>query len=137
MRQGTNKILLIAFTMRCGSNYLCEQLRVNGIGLPAEYFQHPFGVVNRAFYDQMGVDPGDFSGFIKNLPMYYSQNGVFATKLAWDHKNVLIHFAKSVRSEIMDLSDLFPGAKWVFIRRRNKLLQAISLWMAKKKRIFG
>ena len=126
------KTLLIAFTLRSGSNFLCEQLRVNGIGLPAEYFQHPFGITNKAYYDEMGIDSGDFKRFINNLPTHYSQNGIFATKLTWDHKNVLMHFAKPIRPEIKDVSDLFPDSKWLFIRRRDKVSQAISLWIAQR-----
>jgi len=57
------KTLLIAFTMSCGSNFLCEHLRANGIGDPVEYLQYPFGVANRQFYDDLGVDYGDFTGF--------------------------------------------------------------------------
>lgn len=88
------KTLLIAFTPRCGSSFSCEQLRVNGIGEPMEYFQYPFGVANRQFYDELGVDYDDFDKFLSTLVEKRSANGIFAAKFDWDHKNVLINEIK-------------------------------------------
>lgn len=126
------RTLLIAFTPRCGSNFLCEQLRVNGIGEPMEYFQHPFGFVNRQFYDELGVDYDDFGKFLSALIEKKSANGIFAAKLAWSHKNVLINEIKKKNPSIDNLEDYFSEPRWLFLRRRDKVSQAISLWMAQK-----
>ncbi len=126
------KTLLIAFTQRCGSNFLCEQLRANGIGDPAEYFQYPFGVVNRQFYDDLGVDCDDFAGFLGALIEKRSVNDIFSVKIAWDHKNAFIDAIKKIDSSIDSLEDFFPGARWLFLRRHDKVAQAISLWKAQK-----
>jgi len=126
------KTLLIAFTQRCGSNFLCEQLRVNGIGDPAEYFQHPFGIVNRQLYDELGVDYSDFAGFMGALIEKKSVNDIFAVKIAWDHKNALLDAIKKIDSSIDSLEDFFPDARWLFLRRHDKVAQAISLWRAQK-----
>ena len=126
------KTLLIAFTMRCGSNFLCEHLRANGIGNPVEYFQHPFGVANRQFYDDLGVDYGDFTGFLDALIENKSVNDIFSVKIAWDHKNALLDAIKKIDSSIDSLEDFFPGARWLFLRRHDKVAQAISLWKAQK-----
>jgi LPS sulfotransferase NodH/predicted SAM-dependent methyltransferase/carbonic anhydrase/acetyltransferase-like protein (isoleucine patch superfamily) len=126
------KTLLIAFTMRCGSNFLCEHLRANGIGDPAEYFQYPFGVANRQFYDDLGVDYGDFTGFLDALIENKSVNDIFSVKIAWDHKNAFLDAIKKIDSSIDSLEDFFPGARWLFLRRHDKVAQAISLWKAQK-----
>jgi len=126
------KTLLIAFTMRCGSNFLCEHLRANGIGNPVEYFQHPFGVANRQFYDDLGVDYGDFTGFLDALIENKSVNDIFSVKIAWDHKNAFLDAIKKIDSSIDSLEDFFPGARWLFLRRHDKVAQAISLWKAQK-----
>jgi len=126
------KTLLIAFTMRCGSNFLCEHLRANGIGDPAEYLQYPFGVANRQFYDDLGVDYGDFTGFLDALIENKSVNDIFSVKIAWDHKNAFLDAIKKIDSSIDSLEDFFPGARWLFLRRHDKVAQAISLWKAQK-----
>ena len=126
------KTLLIAFTMRCGSNFLCEHLRANGIGNPVEYFQHPFGVANRQFYDDLGVDYGDFTGFLDALIENKSVNDIFSVKIAWGHKNAFLDAIKKIDSSIDSLEDFFPGARWLFLRRHDKVAQAISLWKAQK-----
>lgn len=126
------KTLLIAFTMRCGSNFLCEHLRANGIGNPLEYFQYPFGVANRQFYDDLGVDYGDFTGFLDALIENKSVNDIFSVKIAWDHKNAFLDAIKKIDSSIDSLEDFFPGARWLFLRRHDKVAQAISLWKAQK-----
>jgi len=126
------KTLLIAFTMRCGSNFLCEHLRANGIGDPVEYLQYPFGVANRQFYDDLGVDYGDFTGFLDALIENKSVNDIFSVKIAWDHKNAFLDAIKKIDSSIDSLEDFFPGARWLFLRRHDKVAQAISLWKAQK-----
>jgi len=126
------KTLLIAFTMSCGSNFLCEHLRANGIGDPVEYLQYPFGVANRQFYDDLGVDYGDFTGFLDALIENKSVNDIFSVKIAWDHKNAFLDAIKKIDSSIDSLEDFFPGARWLFLRRHDKVAQAISLWKAQK-----
>ena len=47
----------IAFTIRSGSNLLCDLLSRNGAGYPTEYFQSPFGVTNKHWYEALHVRP--------------------------------------------------------------------------------
>jgi LPS sulfotransferase NodH len=120
----------IAFTYRSGSNVLCDYLAANGVGVPAEYFQYPHGVANRASYDELGVAPEDFRTFLPWLLAARSRNGLFGSKMTWDQRNVL---AAAVRRH-------FPGCegpvafgrahRWVWLRRRDKIAQAVSLWRA-------
>ncbi len=123
---------MIAFTLRSGSNLLCDYLTANGFGQPTEYFQYPFGVANKLHYDDLGVDVGDFGGFIRNLILKKSNQGIFGAKLTWDHKNAL--FAKIIDDFRDDryFLDFFLNSKWIYLRRKDRLAQAVSLWRAHK-----
>jgi trehalose 2-sulfotransferase len=62
-------------------------------------------------------------------------NGVFATKLMWNqlpdleqHAAALPEFAGATRSELLD--GLFGHPSYVWMRRLDKVRQAISLWRA-------
>lgn len=117
----------LAFTLRSGSNLLCDNLTANGLGGLAEYFQYPFGVANRWCYDALGVAPDDFAGFLQALPQGMSHNGWFAFKCAWDHKNALLEEVGRHQPGLLEMEAVFPGLKWVYLTRRDKVAQAISL----------
>jgi trehalose 2-sulfotransferase len=64
-----------------------------------------------------------------------SGNGVFATKLMWNqlpdleqHATALAEFAGLAGSELLER--LFGHPRYVWMRRRDKVRQAISLWRA-------
>jgi LPS sulfotransferase NodH len=121
----------IAFTMRSGTNVLCDYLGANGLGRPTEYFQHPYGVANKRLYDEFNVPVDDFVGFLEQLIARRSQNNIFGSKITWDHKNVLqAEMAKYVG--MPDSCNIFPGNSWIYVSRGDKISQAISLWRAKK-----
>lgn len=122
---------LIAFTLRNGSTLLCDYLTQNGMGSPTEYFQYPFGEANRWAYQALGVPTDDFVGYLRELRAQ-APNGIFGAKLTWDHKLVLLENARRLDPKIQELEDLFPGVKWIFVQRRDKIAQAISLWRAVK-----
>jgi LPS sulfotransferase NodH len=117
----------IAFTLRSGSNVLCEYLTANGIGQPAEYFQHPLGVANIAYYRELGVAPDDFKTFITRLPTVKSANGIFGAKVTWDHKNVLVDAVRRHVGRDDGPAALSPRHRWIYLRRRDRIAQAISL----------
>jgi len=123
---------MIAFTARSGSTLLCDYLTANGLGYPTEYFQHPFGVANKWHYDQLGCPPDDFMGFVSRLLVLRANNGIFGAKITWDQKNALLEEANRYNSTFHDMGDLSPGIKWIYLRRRDKVAQAVSLWRAAK-----
>lgn len=125
-----SKLYLIAFTVRSGSTLLCEYLSANGLGKPVEFFQYPYGVANRRIYDSVGVRPDDFQGYLRAVTEQFSPNGIFGAKLAWDHKNVLLEECRRHGLAATDVSDLFPGVQWIYLKRRDKAAQAISAWRA-------
>ena len=122
----------IVFTVRSGSNLLCDFLRANGLGQPSEYFQHPFGVANAAYYRELGVAPDDFKTFLIRLVNQKSQHGIFGAKLTWDHKNVLVEAVRRHFGRNDGLLALSPRHLWVYLRRQDKIAQAVSLWRALK-----
>jgi LPS sulfotransferase NodH len=124
-------IYQIAFTVRSGSTLVCEYLTANGLGQPREYFQYDaFGVMAHGLHQTLGVAPDDFQGYIGALLAQQSRNGVFGCKISWHQKNALLDEATRHDPAIRTLEDLFPGFRWLYIRRRDKIAQAISVWRA-------
>lgn len=147
----------VCTTQRSGSTLLCELLKgteVAGVpeesfealrstGLPrqpCEYFQDP--VLSDVAEMLAPTNPGEpetrgqFEGWFKYaIQRGTSSNGVFATKMMW---NYFDDFRERVRElhglEEMSFTDaldlIFPRLRIVFVRRRDKLSQAVSLWKA-------
>ncbi len=148
---------LICATQRSGSTLLCELLRATDVaGVPDEYFEglRETGLPRqpRQYFEDASVrdiaerltpmEPGrpEQAGEFEQWFRYVLQrgttlNGVFGSKMMW---NYLDDF-KSRMAELPGLDDLsfneqlkavFPRLKIIFIRRRDKVAQAVSLWKA-------
>ena len=123
----------IAFTLRSGSNLLCDYLSANGLGFPSEYFQYPFGLANKFWYDLCGVPEHQFVLFLDALISLQSQNNIFGSKIAWDQKNALNEqLTKITANSCVTITNVFPNNKWIYLRREDKIDQALSLWRAVK-----
>lgn len=122
----------IAFTLRSGSNLLCDYLALNGLGQPTEYFQYPLGQANRFWFDQLGVAPDDLPGFLAQLLRQRGQRGLFGCKMTWDHKNALLAAVGERAGRPCDIADLFPHHRWIYLQRRSRIDQAVSLWRAQQ-----
>ena len=135
---------LVCATPRSGSTLLCEGLKATGVaGRPEEYFEAlPTTGRPRTPADYLaGLDDSDALDLVDGAqppePPPYSSlldvdhpeehlarvrawgttpNGVFGAKVMWGHLD--------------DPSALFPGARYVWVRRRDTVRQAISLWRA-------
>ncbi len=148
---------LVCATQRSGSTLLCELLRATDVaGVPDEYFERlrDTGLARQPqqyFEDQTVQDiaerltptmsgrpeqPGEFELWFRYvLQRGTTPNGVFGAKMIW---NYLDEF-KLRMAELPGLGDLsfnerldavFPRLKIIFIRRRDKVAQAVSLWKA-------
>lgn len=130
----------IAFTPRCGSTYLCDLLKLNGLGYPTEYFQPPFGITNIWHYLKLGLNlldsSRDFAKFFKLLIFRYSQNNYFGFKVAWSQYRALLFALSKSFFPIHHFNDIIPQTKWIYLRRRDKLSQSISLWRAEKNNVW-
>ena len=65
----------IAFTMRSGSNAICDLLKRNGLGNPGEWFQNRFSSRNGT-YSESFIDVVDRS----------EAGGIFGSKMSHDHR---------------------------------------------------
>src|ERR1700677_1589135 len=148
---------LVCATQRSGSTLLCELLRATDVaGAPDEYFErlretglprHPHqyfaepsvqDIAKRLPPTVLGhpEQPGEFEHWFRYvLQRGTTLNGVFGAKMMW---NYLDEF-KLRMAELPGLSHLsfneqlkavFPGLQVIFMRRRDKVAQAVSLWKA-------
>jgi trehalose 2-sulfotransferase len=121
---GVARTYSIAFSMRSGSNWLCEMLAQLGLGRPTEYFQYPYEKNIRA------TEEIDEIGQIVSILGRNSVAGIFASKMTHDHRARL---EETLRRNIRDYNGIdsaFPNHKWIYLRRRQLVAQAISLYLA-------
>lgn len=148
---------LVCATQRSGSTLLCELLKgteVAGVpdelfeslrstGLPRQprqYFEAPevLDIASRLPPIDPGraEQPGEFTGWFEYaVHRATTPNGVFGSKMMW---NYFEDFRSRVR-ELAGMEDLpfsealdriFPHLRIVFVTRRDKVSQAVSLWRA-------
>jgi LPS sulfotransferase NodH len=112
--------VFICFTNRSGSNYLAELL-ASTQKLPAagELFNWPY-VVKQS--ENHGF--GSFEEFCGHLIRTRSVNGVFASKVGWSQ----LYFLTRMRL----IPELFATPRFIHIRRRDVLAQAISYVIAEQ-----
>jgi trehalose 2-sulfotransferase len=106
----------IAFTMRSGSNEICNLLARNGLGTPSEFFQKPLSS------GAGGLVLDSFSRIVSR----YQVGGVFGSKMSHDHRAALDEQLSSVIPGYTRIDDLLPNHRWVWLIRKDKILQAIS-----------
>jgi LPS sulfotransferase NodH len=151
------RAVLVCATQRSGSTLFCELLKGTEVaGVPDEFFEalRSTGLPRQPcqYFESPGVqdiarrlpplDPGrpeqrgDFAGwFDYAIHRGTTPNGVFSSKMMW---NYFDDFRARVR-ELAGMEDLtfnqaldriFPNLNIVFVRRRDKVAQAVSLWRA-------
>src|SRR4051794_29944493 len=147
----------VCATQRSGSTLLCELLKGTEVaGVPDEFFEgrRATGLPRQPreyFEDPEFADiaarlapldpgrpesPGEFAGWFSYvLQRGTSHNGVFGSKMMWNYFD-------DFRARIGELPGLegltfnealdavFPQLKIIFVRRRDKVAQAVSLWKA-------
>jgi trehalose 2-sulfotransferase len=148
---------LVCATQRSGSTLLCELLKGTEVaGVPDEFFEalRSTGLPRqpRQYFEDPSVaeiaeqllptdpghseQPGEFEGwFAYALQRGTTPNGVFGAKMMWNYFDA---FRARVK-ELPGLADMsfnqalevmFPRLSIVFVRRRDKVAQAVSLWKA-------
>jgi LPS sulfotransferase NodH len=148
---------LVCATQRSGSTLLCELLKGTEVaGVPDEYFEALRSTGRprqpRQYFESPDVadiaarlapfdpgrpeQPGDFEGwFGYALRLGTTRNGVFGAKMMWNY----IDDFRTRMAELTGLDDLtldqalcevFPNLRVIFVRRRDKVAQAVSLWRA-------
>jgi LPS sulfotransferase NodH len=110
----------IAFTMRSGSNAICDILAKNGLGSAGEWFQQPITPI--------GDEP-----WLKAFVRLVNENqagGVFGSKMSHDHRAAIDTRLRQAIPGYRCLDDVLPRHRWVQLVRKDKVLQAISLCRA-------
>ena len=148
---------LVCATQRSGSTLLCELLKGTEVaGVPDEFFEalRSTGLPRqpRQYFEDAGVadiaerlapvdagqpeQPGEFEGwFHYALQRGTTPNGVFGAKMMWnyfdDFRSRIGGLPGLEGKAFTDaLPEVFPDLRIIFVRRRDKVSQAVSLWKA-------
>lgn len=116
---------IIAASYRSGSTHLCTRLWHTGVlGAPFEYLNYEHEM--RFMYSRLGASsPADY---LRRLIQHrMSDNGVFGLKAHFHH------FRAALRT-FPDLLQRLAPVQFIFIRRNDKLAQAVSLAKALQSR---
>jgi LPS sulfotransferase NodH len=155
---------LVCSTHRTGTTLLCQLLTDTGIcGAPEEYFSPRWaprfahelrsGEVARTDGVSDLQAPPDGSGFAELDLLPYllglfdtkaSPNGVWGAKLHWPHVRRL-HDAFKPRRKLLRggrsthrlLEEIFAGPRYLWVRRRDKVRQAISFWRSVQTKLYN
>lgn len=126
-----DKSYLILMSPRSGSTLLCAHLEEIGFGRPTEGFHFS----NRALRERFGGKI-DFSNAYEHTVAalnYGTNNGVLGIKFSWVEFEIFLQKAKELLAEDaetlqdVDILDIFfPNTKFVRLKRRDKVKQAVS-----------
>ncbi|QQL45143.1 Stf0 family sulfotransferase [Sulfuriroseicoccus oceanibius] len=136
---------LVCATHRSGSNLFCQSLWLSELaGYPQECFSPTRSPV---IAEEHGLTPPEesFSLYLRSLLAKRQTNGVFGAKIMWKHvawfREQLLADPQytGTRSENVAevLKGAFPELKYFWVRRRDKVRQAISLYKAKQTKIYN
>lgn len=130
---------MICATPRSGSSLLSEALKNTGlVGIPDEYFLSQ----NRRLWQKTWNSP-TFSAYMAEvLRRGTSPNGVFGTKMMWGYfgqfrKEMQYNPGKHYRTVHEELDSVFPKLSYIWIRRRDKVRQAVSHARARQTNIWA
>lgn len=144
---------IICSTMRSGSTMLSSGLRETGIaGRPEEYFAPPVQVPQSELF---AMDPQTYRRLLLEhrqahpaadvigdvLTRGTTENGVFAAKIHFQSPYSDYHYAVEVLQDLHGVrtapahklfSMTFPQLSYIWLRRRDRVAQAVSLFRAVK-----
>jgi LPS sulfotransferase NodH len=124
---GSGKKIVICATQRCGSTLLCNDLTINELGRPEEYFSHL--IKNYATHKDLDLIP-------QIVKWGTSRNGVFAVKIMANHAPVINRYlaaragTAAVGGHLGALAEHFAGAYWIWMTRLDLVAQAVSQLMS-------
>ena len=129
---------LVCTNHRTGSGMLCDFLwQTNLAGRPDEYFDP---AVEKEYSREW--DTRTHSQYLDRvLENGTSPNGIFGAKIMWRQIRFLNHKVsralnnKSLNTHLL-MQIMFPDLKYIWLRRRNKIRQAVSFWLRRKTGIF-
>lgn len=133
---------IVCTTPRSGSTLLCEALNRTGMaGRPEEYFVPDSRVsIDPPVWRQWDTAP--FAEYLARVVRHSTTpNGVFATKFDWDDlQRVLAELSRlpdhAGLSPRASLECVFPNLHVIWVTRRDKVRQAVSLERAQQTLVF-
>jgi LPS sulfotransferase NodH len=135
---------LVLMLPRSGSNLLCYHLEKIGFGRPIEWFHYNQKRWESVFGSHL--DLSDPYVYIREALRYGTVNGVFGSKLNWAQFEIFLKKARALLDPAgIQLNDaeavevFIPAPKYIHLKRRNKIRQAVSyararqngIWMVK------
>jgi LPS sulfotransferase NodH len=131
---------LVCATHRSGSNLLCQALwHTDLCGRPQEFFS-PTRADKIAADHGLAADPeNDYEAYVAELiEKRATENGVFGGKIMWAHLTPFVDKVGAAGEKTADaLTRMFPNLRYLWVRRDDKLRQAISMWKAKQSKIYN
>ena len=127
--QDVRRSYTIAFSVRSGSNELCHLLSLNGLGAPSEHFQD--------LAREQTVADLDASREIFSIISTHTANAVFGSKMSHNHRARVDGVLRRTIGGYRNLNDLLPDHRWVWLIRRDKIAQAVSLCRAETSGVFA
>ncbi len=115
----------VAFAPRSGSNELCNLLARNGLGSPSEFFQVSSNDEGET------SDPAAAARILSTIEKH-TCNGVFGSKMAHDHRARVDRILSQSLKNYHTIGDLLPDHRWIWLIRRDKIAQAVSLTRAEQ-----
>jgi LPS sulfotransferase NodH len=139
------RTLVICSHPRSGTTLLGEALhRAGGLGLPLEYFHRGF----RPHFERRW-EAADLKAYVRAVHHHRTDpSGVLSVKLFWQDVEELAHeidpagqpafgqtppesqAADAYRRQAALIADIFPNPTWVYLRRRDRVRQAVSALVA-------
>ena len=123
---------LVCGTPRCGSSLLCETLKNTGVaGRPEEYFWRG----DELFWQERWGTSTYMEYLTRAIEQGTTPNGVFGAKLMWGYFDDVIAKLRSISDYAESplatlLPTIFPNLHYIWIKRKDKVQQAISHWKA-------
>lgn len=131
---------LVCATHRSGSNLLCQLLWHSGrAGFPQEAFS-PTRMGPISEQHDLGVDPEqDFRGYLAALlAQRQTSNGVFGAKMMWTHlDSFCARLGLPAERPFAAIESVLPEVRYVWMRRRDTVRQAISMVKAKQTGVYN
>jgi len=122
---------ILFFSPRSGSNLITTQLQSISFGNPFEAFHHNQKRLNERY--GWKIYPSDPVGYFRQAYQALTINDVFGVKITWKQYNTFISILRQIvgieSEELNDFETIeifFPNVKYLFLKRRNKIKQAIS-----------
>ncbi len=126
--------------LRTGSTLLCQMLTQTGIaGAPTEYF-NLFPLVKQTRYAYFSIQK-ESEALHKIITGSMTPNGVFGTKLIFAQlsellEKIILEQRIPITSDAEMVASRFPNPRYIWLRRKNRVRQAISLYRAKESRVW-